>query len=291
MRGGSAPTTGRETETREDRIIGEFCQAIENFEGIKVEVVGHPDREDPGAGGCDALISKQGTTYALEHTTFDAFPAQRTDNPRFRTVISPLEESIPQAVPDSFVQITVPSDAVPTGLPWRKLRDVLNERCIEALHKMDATPPSENRFRRFEFPGVPFPVYISRQYWPEDPGCLVGRLAPADQAEALRQCLLGAVSAKREQLRGYHTEGYPTILILDSDERALINDIVVADAFATATADEELSEIDDVYFAESKRQPAWFYPLKLGQRVYPELPEFEEYRSVQFRQRYPDVRL
>ena len=284
-------TTGRETEAREDRIIDEFCEAVGHIEGIELKVVGRPDRDNPGAGGCDALVSRQGTTCAVEHTTFDAFPDQRSDSHRFRIVVSPLENSISTAFPDSFIRVAVPVQAVPTGLSWPELRDRLHERCAEAIEQMEAVPPWEDRYEVLEFGDVPFPVYISRQHWPEDPGCLVMRSTPDDQKAALQDCIRTAVVAKRGQLRSYHESGNPTILILASDERALINDVVVAEAFVTALADEGLPEIDDVFYAESKRRPAWFYPLKVGPRMYPDLPECEQYRSAQFRQRYPHARV
>jgi len=49
----------------------------------------------------------------------------------------------------------------------------------------------------------------------------------------------------------------------------------VADAFATAAATwGQRGAVDEVYLVDSARRPVWIYPLKLGDRLYPDLHEF-----------------
>ena len=37
---------------------------------------------------------------------------------------------------------------------------------------------------------------------------------------------------------------------------------------------------------DSGRRPPWVYPVKLGERTYPDLPEFRRYVSAQYRANY-----
>ncbi len=97
-----------------------------------------------------------------------------------------------------------------------------------------------------------------------------------------------AIRDKGETLAPYKRAGKKTILLLESDDIALVNAISLAQAFSTAAASENLSGIDEVYLAEADREPVWFYPVKMGGRIYPEVPEFEEYRSAQYELTYYD---
>ena len=157
--------------SREDRTISQFCTRLSLVERQEVLVVSRPDRENPGQGGCDAIINRGGRRFALEHTTVDAITGQRTDDARFREVVVPLEESIRAAYPDSWTEITVPAQAVPSGVNWGEIGGALREGCIRAIAQM----PFDGRWHQFEFQGVPFPVFISRRKDPQDPACYVMR--------------------------------------------------------------------------------------------------------------------
>src|SRR6266571_7571979 len=113
---------------REDRTIRQFCERLAAIEAREVRIVERPDLNEPGKGGCDAIIERGGQRFALEHTTIDSYSDQRADNHRFRTVVVPLEDAIQHAYPDSWIEIHVPADAVPTGSDWHSLAEALKDR-------------------------------------------------------------------------------------------------------------------------------------------------------------------
>jgi hypothetical protein len=105
------------------------------------------------------------------------------------------------------------------------------------------------------------------------------------RAEDIRR----ALDDKAVRLQKYHAAGTPTVLLLDVDDVVLSNRDVVADAFATAAATwGQRGAVDEVYLVDSGRRPVWIYPLKLGDRLYPDLHEFRESFSEQFHTNYKE---
>lgn len=270
--------------SREDRTIDQFCSRLSLIERQEVVVVSRPDRENPGRGGCDAIINRGGPRFALEHTTVDTITGQRADDARFRQVVVPLEIAIRTAHPDSWTQITVPAHAIPSAVSWGAITDALREGCIRAIAQM----PFDGRWRQFEFQGVPFPVLISRRKDPKDPACYVMRVPPGSLESHLENNMAQAIREKRGQLGSYRRQGLSTILLLDSDEFVLTNRDSLAEAFRRAAARETPDEFDEVFLAVTYQNPIWIYPLKLHDRLYPDLPEFERYSDIQYTLTYGD---
>ena len=267
---------------RQDRTIKQFCKRLAAIEQQQVHPIQWPDQDDPGKGGCDAIIDRGGRHFALEHTTLDAIMDQRMDDDRFRKVVLPTEEAILAEYPDSWVHVAIPVHAIPTKANWNKITQDLCKGCIEVLKLM----PSDGIRRKFEFPGVPFPVMITRREDYGRPACYAMRIEPDHLETHLENNMIMAITKKRDQLAPYKAQGYPTILLLDSDEMVLVNWIDLAGAFRKAADRETLVECDEVFVAMTFLDPIWIYPLKLYGRLYPDLTEFDFFHDEQCRLTY-----
>jgi hypothetical protein len=118
---------------------------------------------------------------------------------------------------------------------------------------------------------------------------MIFRQAPADLHEQRAEDVRRALDGKAARLQRYQEAGTPTVLLLDVDDNVLSNRDVVADAFARAAATWERGDmVHEVYLVDSGRRPVWVYPLKLGDRLYPDLPEFREFFSEQFHVNYKE---
>ncbi len=263
--------------SRQERTIEQFCARLSAIEGQQVRIVERPDRDNPGQGGCDAIIDRGGCRFALEHTTVDSVVNQRADDARFNQVVVPLEEAIRRAHPDSWVEIIVPVHAIPTGTDWSQIAGAIRAGCIQAIAQM----PFGEEYREFALDGVPFPVWICRREDRHNPVCYVMRQAPRDLHTHLENNMARAIREKRDQLAFYRTQGLPTLLLLDSDEIALANRDSLAGAFRRAADREPPEEFDEVFLAVTWRVPIWIYPVKLYSRLYPDLPEFRRYFEEQ----------
>lgn len=273
---------------REDRAIEGWCAVLSRIEDSPIVIVERPDREKPGQGGCDAVVRRQGELQALEHTTLDSYQRRREDDDRFRKVVLPMSRAVEETFGDSWVELEVPVHAIPSGQDWAALSKRLCARCIEAIGGMPIADYDDLTRTRFDWPDVHFPVWISRQPNAGDPPrCIIFRQAPADSHDQLAADMERALNDKSTQLRAYHDDGKPTVLLIDFDDIVLLNRDLVAAAFARAAANcRGLKAIDEVYLADSGRRPVWVYPVKLGDGIYPELPQFREFFSEQYRANY-----
>jgi hypothetical protein len=97
-----------------------------------------------------------------------------------------------------------------------------------------------------------------------------------------------ALVDKRSKLAKYKAEGTRTVLLLDSDSIAVQG---LAKGFASSHAEASSCGMDEVwvcYVPEGQhRTDAWFCPVKLDDRLYPELPEFGALWNRQFPIVYP----
>ncbi len=99
----------------------------------------------------------------------------------------------------------------------------------------------------------------------------------------LEKELLRAINKKSGKLRRAKANGDKTVLLLDSDDYALVNEFILAEAFARAIKQNQtiLKGIDEVYI-QHRRGTCWIVPVKLGDRTYPKLSEFNRYRRKQY---------
>ncbi len=264
--------------SREDRTIDQFCTRLAAIEGRQVHIIARPDRDNAGQGGCDAILDRGGEIFALEHTTIDCIVGQREDSARFRRVVVPLEEAIRSAYPESWIVICVPSHAVPTGTDWSEMRDALLDGCVRAIFDMTF---GEER-RQFQFEGVPFRVWITRRRSPRNPDCHVMRTSPGDLEAHMVENMTYVIREKSEQLAPYRLDGLATILLLDSDEFVLTDQDSLAQAFRTSAERVSPEGFDEVYIAMTWQNPIWIYPVKLYDRLYPDLPEFLQFFEAQY---------
>jgi hypothetical protein len=274
---------------REDEALDAWRATLSRIEGSSVMVISRPDRESQGRGGCDALVERRGTRQAVEHTTIDGYLDQRQDTARYREVFMPLEERVAREFGDFWIEIQVPSHAVPTGQDWEALKERLFARICEAIRSMPVASFCDLSFTQFDFPDIPFPIWISRQELAgQAPSCFIGRDAPQDRREQLVAGIARALEDKAQQLRAYRRD-MTTVLLLDFDDISLLNQYVVAESFAKAAKErpDAIAEIDEVYLVDRRRrQGIWVFPVKLGLRFYPDLPEFQAFRSEQFNTTY-----
>ena len=263
-------------------VIEGFCRRINQIEGVPVRVLSRPDRENPGKSGCDAIIERGNERCALEHTTIHGYHDQQQDSARFRRVIVPLEESVGAALPDEYIEIAIHSRAIPTGTDWDEIQEAL-DRGLKALIP---TLPMSTRSRRHELPGVPFPVSIVRHEPGYQPGCFVSRFSPEDGDREISSQWERIVADKTKQLTPYRSEGLTTILLVEQSDVALLNNKLVAEGFARTMDDSNGVAFDEVYIADTEREPLWIYPIKLGNRRFPDLPEFRQYFHAQYSLKY-----
>jgi hypothetical protein len=191
-----------------------------------------------------------------------------------------IEQRVQEAYPDKWVNVSIPVDAFKKQSEADKFDfEKFMQNLIEAVGK---TPESYNASKtvKYEFSNTPFPVYISNGGG-DFHGTFLARIVPSRRGQLdvdLQVEITKAINKKCKKLLAAKERGERTVLLLDSDDYALVNEGVLAEAFGSAAANAPsiLEGIDDVYI-QHRRGNCWIVPVKLGDRIYPDLPEYEEY--------------
>jgi len=271
--------------SKEDWAIQKFCEHLSRIDDHNVYVRSRPDaRGRTGAGLPDCILNRLGEDYTIEHTFINSYPKQVFYEKLFAKYIQPLglEDKIKAAYPKKLVHVHIPIDAFKRESDARSFDfDGLIQNLIDAVGR---TPETQNvgRTTEFQFPNTPFAVHINKcDGWGIT---FVTQVVPIQREQVpvyLTSEMSRAIRSKGEKLKAAKARGEKTVLLLDSDDYALINYEMLAEAFEKASSDLLLFEgIDDVYI-QQRGGVSWIFPVKLGARMYPDLPEFQDYWNRQ----------
>lgn len=261
---------------REHKAIEGFCERLSLLTGTNSKVLGWPDEENPGKGCCDALIVRNSEQIALDHRVVESFTGHFKDNALFKSIVVPLQNSLIGVYPSHRIRIGIRVRGLPKGYRDR-MRDILKEECIKALH----ATPDDCRVHKHHVADVPCDVWISKT--PSGrPGCFVGRHLPEDLETELNDGMLQALKSKSNQFDRYKKKKFQTLLLLDSDDFASLDEYIIANAFALATKQCDIASIDEVYLFYSYSDNFIILPLKTGERTYPNLEEFNTFYKRQY---------
>ena len=237
-----------------------------------------------GPGLPDCILNRLGEDYTIEHTFINSYQNQVFFEKLFAKYMQPLglEDKIKAAYPNKLVHVHLPIDAFKRESDARRFDfDRLIQNLIDAVAR---TPETQNvgRTTEFQFSNTPFVVHISKcAGWGIT---FVTQVVPIQREQVpiyLTLEMSRAIRGKGQKLRAAKARGEKTVLLLDSDDYALINYEMLAEAFENASPDRSLFEgVDDVYI-QQRGGVCWIFPVKLGGRMYPDLPEFQDYWNRQ----------
>lgn len=263
----------RETEEREDRMIGTLCGVLACHEGVPVTIVRRPDREPGSGGGCDAVIMRGDELWAVEHTTIHSQvkkPFLIKQLEAARPIIVPIVE---EAFPRSVVRIGLP---VSPDLSVKKIGQIAKKVGNLSVDALRGAKKDERV--RFSVPGLPADVFAERIFEPTRSAlCTVfpavwGR----DVEDFTADDLCRAFAEKRRQAAECSE---PVILLLETS--GYLNLPAIIDPYQRALARESVEAFQEIYVGTSQYDPALIIPLKLGDRSpvgQPELGQFIGYR-------------
>lgn len=265
----------------EDSAIEYFCEQLSKVEGHEVYVVARPD--DCGANGTrlpDAVIKRGGEEYVLDHTAVCSYTQQINYEDKFKRAIknAGIEEAVMAAHPGYGVEIIIPVDAFKTDREIEQFD--LQQFARDVVEAVGSVPAGYNHLKHktFSFPNTRFDVHIARHKY--GTYCHVDPLVPINMERLpahLDVEVTRAVNSKRKKLTAAKEQGARTILLLDSEDHAMLSHEAMAKAFGRVAPNLDLSGIDEVFTIHNRGTICWVLPAKIGNKVYPNLPEFEDY--------------
>lgn len=230
----------------QDEVIRRFIKQYNSSQSAQFTITRWPDMEERNKRACDAYAEALAVRpLAIEHTNIETFQQQKQDSARFLKVCGVLETELRDNFP-YVVNLIIPTFGIQTGTDWNGIRDTLREWL---LTQVSALPFGHTDH---QVDGVPFRITI----WKEDRrgrGFVVSRMVPPglETNDELTEIVAAALNNKNNQLQRYRANGDETILILETDDIALMNHVLLYKAFLQASACIHTPNIDQVWLAET----------------------------------------
>jgi len=228
------------------KIIQRFIKSYNTYQDAEFTITRWPDKEERHQRACDAYAEARGVRpLAIEHTRIETFRQQKQDSARFLKVCGVLETEMKNAFPND-VHVIIPTFGIQTGTDWNAITNTLRAWLLTNVSALPFGDASH------QIDGVPFSVGISKQDW-HGTGFGVARWAPPnlDSKDELTEIVAGALDNKNDQLQKYRANGDQTLLILETDDIALMNHVLLYKAFLQASVCIPTPNIDQVWMART----------------------------------------
>jgi len=204
--------------------------------GIAVDT--WPDEINRQSADIDAIAGP----FAIEHTSVDTIPNQRRDAAYFVQIVKPLEEEFHCKLSFRLV-LTFPYEGIQRGQDWSKIATALRNWVLTEAPKLSIGSHAIS-----DVAEVPFEFAASKRK-SNRPGLLFGRFDPNDKT--LPDRLKEQLDRKIEKLSRYKGQNKTTILLVESDDLALMNDDLMWDGLRSAYPEGLSQGLDQIWFADT----------------------------------------
>lgn len=219
----------------ERKLIVSFVSHLGHAKGRPELKVGRwPEDDNRQRPEVDAIAGP----FAIEHTSIDSVENQRRADDWFLRVVGGLRPVIVDCVDCGF-SVSLKFDAIKKGADWKAIRAEL-ENWIRANAADLALGTHE-----ITLPSISFFVLKG------GPKSISGfqRFAPSDNTLVERARSL--LDRKAKKLKQYQNAGNTTVLLVESEDIALMNSIKMLDAIKTAYPEGLPQGVDELWFAHT----------------------------------------
>ena len=219
-------------------VINAFVSYLREtgFPGLKVDR--WPDKENRNTSDIDAIAGR----FAIEHTSIDNLPNQRRDSDWFMQAVGGIEKELTASLP-FFLNITVEYDAVTKGQDFAAIRRNLKDWIIN-----DSPPLKEGLSVLEDVDGVPFRLRV-RKASDRRPGIFFARFEPKDDTLPAR--IRKQFDRKAKKLKKYHGSDNTTILLIENEDIALMNEGKMLDSIQIAYLSGLPHGVDKIWYADT----------------------------------------
>jgi hypothetical protein len=219
-------------------VIDAFVAYLEKQGHPGLQVDRRPEDENRDSSDIDAIAG----VFAIEHTSIDTLPNQRRDSDWFVRATGGLEQQFPSK-PSFRLNVTLKYDAVTKGQDWAAIRQRLKSWVINEAPRL-----ADGRNVLDDIPGVPFRLHV-RKASDRRPGVFFARFEPDDNT--LPDRIREQFDRKAKKLGKYHGPGKTTVLLVEDDDIALMNEWKMLDAIRAAYPDGPPPAVDEIWYAET----------------------------------------
>ena len=200
-----------------------------------------PDKEKAGGDKKEDIDAIAGR-FAIEHTSFDTVKNQTLDSARFLKVVGDLEAEISPQL-NYRLRILLPYEGILQGQKWSLIRESLKNWIMDFSSKLP-----DGRHFIDNVPGIPFQFHVNKVS-DRRPGLIFSRFESQnnDFVNRLRYHL----NRKARKLMPYKAKDFQTILLLESDDIALMDESIMLDGIRVAFSQQLPDGVDEIWYADT----------------------------------------
>jgi hypothetical protein len=222
-------------------VIKAFVEYLRanRYPGLKIDC--WPEDKNPNTPDIDAIAGP----FAIEHTSVDSLPNQRRDSDWFMQVVGGLKNEV-NATPFRL-RIIIEYGAVTKGQKWTAISAALKTWILSDAHDLP-----DGRHLVVNAPGIPFRMNVTKES-DRPPGIFLGRFEPQDATLPARVRIL--LDRKANKLAKYHKPGTTTMLLIENDDIALMNEFRMREAIQQAYPEVLPEGVDEIWYTDTSIPP------------------------------------
>jgi hypothetical protein len=232
-------------------LIERFVAKYNEKQGSHYVITRYPDEENRETRDIDALAEeKNKSALAIEHTRVQTFANEKLDSSRFIKICGQLESELKDAF-DGDVSMTIQTFAIHPGTDWDGTRKSLRTWLLANVPNLPW-----DHMGTHHVDGVPFVISLEKL---ESQIRLftVSRFAPPGYKSELIEMMKAALVNKNEQLEKYRQQYAQTVLLMESEDLALVSWSILYMGFLQAAEAVSTPNIDQVWLARTSGDSSW----------------------------------
>lgn len=222
----------------DEAIVYAFVEYLRSNFYPNLKIDGRPEKDNRSSEDIDALAGP----FAIEHTSIDTVKNQTRDSAWFLEVVGGLETEISNKL-NYRLGIVLPYKGIRSGQNWLSIRATLKDWILNSSSNL-----SDGRHLIDNITGIPFQFHVSK-ISNRKPGLFFSRLAPVENDFLNR--LKTHLNRKARKLKPYQGKGYKTILLVESDDIALMDEGIMLERIRSAFSRHLPKGVDQIWYADT----------------------------------------
>jgi len=219
-------------------VINAFVTYLRKAGFPDLKVDRWPDKENRKTSDIDAIAGY----FMIEHTSIDTLPNQRRNSDWFMQAVGGIEKELTEFLPFRL-NITIEYDAVKKGQDWAAIRQNLKDWVINESPRLD-----DGRSVLENIHAIPFRLRI-RKASDRRPGIFFARFEPKDTTLPTR--IRKQFDRKAKKLAKYHGADNTTVLLIENEDIALMNEGKMLDSILIAYPSGLPNGVDKIWYADT----------------------------------------
>ncbi|HLD19261.1 MAG TPA: hypothetical protein VJB90_04595 [Candidatus Nanoarchaeia archaeon] len=219
-------------------VIEAFVSYLKGLKYPNLKVDRWPDKENRDSSDIDAIAG----SFAIEHTSIDTVNNQRRDSAWFTQVVKGIEEKLSGKL-TYRLNITIPYNGIQLGQKWTEI----NKSMETWIMKSSSNLPDGLHIIN-NIPGIPFEFNV-RKSTGRKAVLFFSRFSPKD--DSLSNRIHEQLERKAKKLEPYHKQTYSTVLLVESNDIALMNEAIMIDAIRNSFSKSLPSGVEQIWYADT----------------------------------------